>query len=375
MEQWTCPDERPYVMILFLVQCPTPQHTPTFNRLADEFGLDLTVFYLEPAPQDDRGWGDVVISHRYEVLSDVRARVALARALLSSDLAAVCLYGYRDLPRIGASLIARLRATPVFLRVTGNVRDELARSRLRRLAKRWYLRAILGQPEIWVIGTSNAAWWATLGQRRHHLIPYSLARLPDGADGAPALRRQLDLAGRFVFAFVGRLEPIKGLADLLNAYDQVRASLPPHSTALMITGSGSLEPLVRDYASSHDDCHYLGALPQSRLGAVYVAADCVVIPSLSETWCWVVNEALGFGTRVVASDAVAAADDHGREETGRRCPVSDAAGLAEAMRSEYELGPRAAPRLPPRDTAADIADRLRSVVGVEAPGRPKILLD
>lgn len=353
-------------MILLVSDCPTPQHTPVYNRLHEEFGDRFQVVYLLPRPPDSRGWGAVAVRHRHAVWGDGIGWRRLLRLLCSADLGAVVVNGYAGPVRQVTSLVARLRGLPSVLRAEANVRDELARPRFRRAVKRWYLRAVLGQPEIWTNGSANEAYWRLLGLRRHHRIPYALCGLPGGAAGAPALRAGLGVADRFVFAFVGRLEPVKGIADILAAYDRVRAEVAPAATALLLVGSGSLEPVVRAHAVDHPDCHHLGPLPQRELGAVYAAADVLLVPSVREPWGWVVNEALGFGTRVIASHEVAAADDLVREETGRRCPASDPVALAEAMLAEYRRGRRPAPVLPPEDTSGAMARRLRELV----PDRP-----
>ena len=347
-------------MIVFIVECPSPYHTPVLNRLHAELGDELRVFYLYAA-DTSHGWGEVAATHRYVVLDDRRGWAALASALRSPELRAVCVYGYRGAARIIAANVARFRRLPLVLRGAANVRDEVPRPLLRRRAKRWYLRAVLGQPEVWTNGSANTAYWGMLGLDRHYPIPYALSRLPGGASGAAALRTDLGVAERFVFTYVGRLEPIKGIAELLAAYDIVRATVPQKETALVIVGRGSLEPEVREYVDARDDCRYLGAIPQDRVGAAFAAADSLVVPSHSEPWGWVINEALGFGTRVIASNEVAAADDLCTADSGRRCPAGDPQALADAMLAEFHGGRRRAPRLECVDTAALMADRLRAL--------------
>ncbi|MDW5330626.1 hypothetical protein [Plantactinospora sp. KLBMP9567] len=52
-----------------------------------------------------------------------------------------------------------------------------------------------------------------------------------------------------------------------------------------------------------------------------------------------VDEALGFGTRVIATLEVVAADDLCTEATDRRCLAVDPPALAFAMLAEYRQGP------------------------------------
>ncbi|MDQ7908206.1 glycosyltransferase [Phytohabitans sp. ZYX-F-186] len=349
-------------MIVFIVECPSPYHTPVLNRLHELLADEMRVYYLYAA-DTSHGWGAIPATHRYVVLDGGPAWRTLAADLLSPALRAVCVYGYRGRARAAAALVARLRRRPLVVRGAANVRDEQRRTVLRRAVKRAYLRALLGQPEIWAGGSANAAYWRMVGLRRHHPIPYALHQLPGGEEGAEKLRADLGVADRFVFAFVGRLEPIKGVGELLRAYDIVRERTPRDATALVLAGRGSLEPEVRDYVDRHRDAHYLGAVPQERLGAAYAAADVFVAPSHREPWGWVVNETLGVGTRVIASVEMAAADDLCTEATGRRCSVGDPDALAGQMLAEVRLGRRRAPRLACVDTARMMADRLAALTG------------
>jgi glycosyltransferase involved in cell wall biosynthesis len=132
----------------------------------------------------------------------------------------------------------------------------------------------------------------------------------------------------FLALFAGRLVPEKGIATLLEAWEQ--AALPEDAVLALAGGtvperSEGAVPLVRR----------LGHVPRSDLPPLYAAADTLVLPSLAtatfrEPWGLVVNEAMHQGTPVIASDAVGAAAGglvaDGR--TGFVVPAGDAAALA-----------------------------------------------
>jgi glycosyltransferase involved in cell wall biosynthesis len=332
------------------------------NRLAQLLDDDLTVCYLRPAATVARGWGGVRIEHRHFSAAGASGRTSLRRTLMSPQLRAVCLYGYRGAARLAAANVARLRGIPLILRGDANVRMELSRPRLRRVAKRLFLPLAVGQPEVWTNGVANTAYWHEVGLRRMYPIPGALLQVPGGAERAgDFLGRGWD--NRFVFAYVGRLEADKGVEDLLAAYDTVRSMTSGHSTALLIAGVGSQRPVVAAYAQEHEDCRYVGGVEQDQLGGVYAASDVVVMPSHFDSWGWVVNEALGLGARVIASDEVASADDLVTPERGRRCPARDPAALAAAMLAEYERGRGRIPPLECVDIAALMAERLAELTG------------
>src|SRR5207245_7076169 len=75
----------------------------------------------------------------------------------------------------------------------------------------------------------------------------------------------------------------------------------------------------------------------------YAAADCLVLPSASETWGLVVNEALATGLPCVVSSGVGCAPDLIRSaRVGRVYPVGDVGALAAAIgdvRAELAVHP------------------------------------
>ena len=76
----------------------------------------------------------------------------------------------------------------------------------------------------------------------------------------------------------------------------------------------------------------LGFRNQKEMPRIYSLADVVVLPSETETWGLVVNEAMSCGVPVVVSDKVGCAPDLiVPGVTGYRFPVGRVPALAEAM--------------------------------------------
>ena len=75
-----------------------------------------------------------------------------------------------------------------------------------------------------------------------------------------------------------------------------------------------------------------GFLDQAALGRAYAAADCLVLPSTSETWGLVVNEALATGLPAIVSSGVGCAPDLVTPGvTGEVFPCGDVGSLASAL--------------------------------------------
>lgn len=120
-----------------------------------------------------------------------------------------------------------------------------------------------------------------------------------------------------VFLFVGKLVPGKRVADLVAAAQAVR--MAGCDISIMVAGSGPLEPEIRELAADMGvRLIALGFCNQSQMPSVYAAADALVLPSESETWGLVANEALACGRPIIVSDACGCAPDLAADRTAGR---------------------------------------------------------
>ena len=130
------------------------------------------------------------------------------------------------------------------------------------------------------------------------------AALPQGYSEDLALSMRVQAASvdpRFLY--VGRLAPEKNLVRLINAFSKFASKNP--SATLRIVGAGGEEQLLRATASMlgvGTRVLFLGARNQHEIAMEMAAATALVLPSLSEPWGLVVNEALLFGCPVLVSD-------------------------------------------------------------------------
>ncbi len=116
-----------------------------------------------------------------------------------------------------------------------------------------------------------------------------------------------------------RLEPSKGIADLIVAMAAVR--LVQRDAMCVITGTGSLQPMLErqvDEAGLRDHVRFLGHVADDVLGLVYRAATLSIVPSVALE---------GFGLSVIESLA-----------SGTPAIVTNVGGLPEVVR---ELDPSA----------------------------------
>jgi glycosyltransferase involved in cell wall biosynthesis len=150
-------------------------------------------------------------------------------------------------------------------------------------------------------------------------------------DRRAKVRSCLQLANdNIAILYVGRLEPHKGVEDLLAAFMTLRGRLP--NARLLLAGDGSLRDRVIAAAAEMPAIHYLGRLADETLWEAYNIADIFVLPSRFEPWGLVVNEAMAAGLPVVVTDRVGCGPDlvqHG--VTGLVVPAASVTALSTAL--------------------------------------------
>ena len=114
-----------------------------------------------------------------------------------------------------------------------------------------------------------------------------------------------------VILYLGRLEPVKGLSYLLDAFSK----LCDQGIVLVIVGTGfeeqALQEIVHERGLS-ERVRFVGYVPADEAITYYSIAWVYVLPSVTtptskELWGLVVNEAMNQGVPVVTTDAVGAA--------------------------------------------------------------------
>ena len=102
-------------------------------------------------------------------------------------------------------------------------------------------------------------------------------------------------AERPYFLFVGRLERIKGLDDVIPAFRGYR------DADLVIAGDGDHGAALRSLAEGAPNVHFLGRVPLARLRALYRGAIALIVPSSGfETFGIILIESFREGVPVIA---------------------------------------------------------------------------
>ncbi|MFC1845916.1 glycosyltransferase [Chloroflexota bacterium] len=118
--------------------------------------------------------------------------------------------------------------------------------------------------------------------------------------------KELGLSDQSTILYVGRIEQLKGLGQLLKAMNYIKDSISPR---LLIVGgdefgNGETQALynLADELQIKDKVLFQGSVPHETLPLYYSAADICVIPSYYESFGMVALESLACGTPVLATD-------------------------------------------------------------------------
>jgi glycosyltransferase involved in cell wall biosynthesis len=376
---------------------PIQYYAPLFRRLAETPGLAVRVFYLwdfGAAERHDPGFGqalrwdiDLLGGYDHEFVPNRSRRPGthhfwgIDNPTLPARVAAfrpdaVLLVGY-NYPSF-----LRLLFSPRLARCRFLLRGDSHRLVPRRGPKAAVRRALLAAlfkrfAGFLYVGAANRRYYLHHGvpERKLFFSPHAVdndrftAARPEAEREARAWRRELGIGDdQRVVLFAGKFEAVKRPLDLVEAF---RAAAPSDA-ALLLVGSGPLEGEMRRRAAGHSGVHFAPFQNQSRMPRTLAAADVVALPSASETWGLVVNEALCLGRPVLVSDRVGCAEDLVEPgATGWVFSAEDVGGLAAALRQALapgvdlrgmgERGREVVSRYHYRDTVAGVTDCLAAL--------------
>ncbi|HET9017523.1 MAG TPA: glycosyltransferase [Thermomicrobiaceae bacterium] len=180
-----------------------------------------------------------------------------------------------------------------------------------------------------------------------HTIPLGVDLNHFRPDDSRAARRALGLPDGPLVLYVGRIDPVKGIDTLFDAfarlvYDREWLERPPRLVfvgGLIRDGIGGsvadadLDALAARAAALGLSDHVLfhGAQPRERLPLYYNAVDVCAVPSRYESFGLVAVEAMACGTPVVASDVGGLRYSVEDEVSGLLVPHSDPVALSGAL--------------------------------------------
>ncbi|MBA2964812.1 MULTISPECIES: glycosyltransferase family 4 protein [Ramlibacter] len=318
--------------------------------LANEEGLSVEIVQIAETSGQRKSLGSVDLAyHRYpytvlfrgayDDTSWISRSREMIRALRRSRPDVVVLPGYYD----RAFWVAMAYAVVFGIR-RGITMDSTASDHPRRWLKEQPKKFFLRFCHFALCyGTRSKDYLKQLGMPEKRLVIRCQAAPTDQllAIGQSATASLVKPAKPF-FLYVGRLSPEKGLLELLAAYTEFHEKRPDYR--LLLIGGGPMEAelkrVVRELGIS-SAVEFLGPMAMAEIVPYYMTAYALVLPSTSEPWGLVVNEALLFGCPAIVSDRCGCAPDLIRaDRTGLVFASGSAQELAKSLHRMAELSPQ-----------------------------------
>ena len=254
---------------------------------------------------------------RFEECTPAALARDLVMQLARNNFDAIAVAGY-SVPAMRAAVRwARRNGKPVVMMSESTMADN-PRSWARERLKRWWMErnvdaALVGgarsREYMQHLGVPHDRIWDRYDVVDNELFTRTAEAIQRDAAGERARR---GLPERY-FLYVGRFATEKNLHRLLEAYRAYSQSVSDPWAVVMV-GSGPLEAELKSVAGSQGlRIIWPGAKKIPELAAYYALASCFVLPSTSEPWGLVVNEAMACGLPVLASSACGCAPDLVRE--------------------------------------------------------------
>lgn len=293
---------------------------------------DLGFDYLEAVPG--------------ETVENIEPRVLSSRVrqwLDDCDPQAVAITGYYyPAMRAAAQWARRHGRASVYM--GDSQRVDRPRIALREWLKGWWVRR--HYDSAFVAGERAADYLAGMGFPRERIwTGYDVVDNRSFCEGAEASRFEADCLRMTLgvpeqyFLFVGRFAPEKNVLRLLEAYGRYRQETGSSAWGLVLVGSGPQEAQLREAAQSMRGVVFAGFQQSDGLRAYFGLASCLVLPSLSEPWGLVVNEAMAAGLPVLVSHRCGCVPELVRSGlNGYVCDPFDVNELTRLM-SVISLGP------------------------------------
>jgi glycosyltransferase involved in cell wall biosynthesis len=237
----------------------------------------------------------------------------IMKAIIAFKPEVVNITGYYDIASWVVLLYCKLRGISTVLSNESTAEDH-ARSGVKEFIKKVIVRSFDGY---FNFGTLSKNYLISLGGKPERMLVnrncVDNKTLKSKYDTAILHRKEQQKALHLKphnFIFVGRLIDFKNLFQLLDAFQACEAA-NKDDWGLIILGDGALKSELEKYIIHHkiDKVHFLKGVSWEQVPAYLALSDVLILPSYSEPWGLVVNEAMACGMPVAVSNKCGCAVD------------------------------------------------------------------
>ncbi len=329
--------------VLFLTNYPSPYRVAFFDELANH--MDVTVLFSDRAEKKkhrDAAW---FISGEGKF-----HKVQLEKSILSAGNSELCLdvvswlkkpwdkivvCGYASPTAMLAIFWLKVHKVPFYMEVDGGLVRQDSGLKYR------FKRSLVSSASWWLSsGKCTTDYLVHYGAKGDRTLVYPFTSLHE-TDVLPrvltreekqTLRRGLSMTEEKIILYVGRFTQIKGMDALLHAAPE----LDPGIGVYFIGGEPSREHLAFCEEKNLNNVHFIGFKKKEELTEYYKAADLLVLPTHSDVWGLVINEAMANGLAAVTTNrCVAGMELVKNGVNGYIVPVKQHAPLVEAVNNVF----------------------------------------
>ncbi len=333
--------------VLFLTNYPSPYRVGFFDELAKL--MDVTVLFSDRAEKKthrDAAWF-ISGEGRFQKVQLEQSILSAGKSELCLDVIpwlkkqwdAIVICGYSSPTEMLAIFWLRLHKIPFYMEVDGGLVREDSQ------VKYCFKRSLVSAASWWLSsGKCTTEYLVHYGARKENVSVYPFTSLwekdvlPEALspEEKKQLRRELNLTEEKIILYVGRFTEPKGMDALLHA----AAEIDKDAGIYFIGGEPTREHLACCEEKNLTNVFFLGFKKKEELTEYYKAADLLVLPTYSDVWGLVINEAMANGLAVVTTDrCVAGMELIENGVNGYIVPVKQHGPLVEAvnavLRADY----------------------------------------
>jgi glycosyltransferase involved in cell wall biosynthesis len=289
---------------------------PYKSLLFNELGTicpDLRVLYMAET-ESDRDWVirkdfldfpyDILFKGSLDDVSQVRVAVRTWRWLNQFGPDVVIIGGYNYFACLAGFFWAKVNRKKVILWFDSTEEDK-PRIVLKEMIKRLLVKRCDGAN---AYSQKGKAYLMKLGMEEGRI--FVKGNVTDNAfyfHQTMRLKKDRDLLSKKFgvrannFLYIGRFSPEKNILFLLKVYQKLKTQ--KCDWGLILVGNGPERDKINDYINEYNikDVYMPGFKQKEEMPEYLAVSDVLVLPSISETWGLVVNEAMAAGLPVLVS--------------------------------------------------------------------------
>lgn len=293
-----------------------------YNQI-DKNEIDLRIVQIALTEKQRKTLGDVDLScHAYpykllfnssfEEIPPVKRIIAIAKELNSYDI--IIIPGYYNIIFWFAWLISLIRGKKIIVSFDSTEVDH-PHVWYKELWKRLF---ISGCTAAFCYGKKSEEYLLKLGMNPEDI--YQRCQATDN-DKIKLLHKEAHSkrdelvkkysVSKYNFVYVGRVSKEKNIDVLLSAFGNLKMESVSSEWGLIVVGDGPERPHLEQTVSEMNirDVYFTGGQSWTDVVSFYALGNVFVLPSLSEPWGLVVNEAMVCGLPVIVSNRCGAAYD------------------------------------------------------------------